>query len=256
MKTVHATWEQANLGVNAYETVLTEQDTADEYAQAEKALLAAGAEYLVVKTPVNTPTLLFGLPKLGYTFVETVFHVAIRRCDYHMQDTVARFDRGLSVLERTQPDDLQRVFSLIRSGVFRSDRVSIDPAFTLAQGGNRYANWLSQMLGRGGRLFEVLQGVKPIGFFVIVRVDAQTVDPVLMGMYDEANDRGIGTLLHKKTLDTCFEMDCARLTSTIVSNNSKVLRVYVNAGATITDTLYTYVRHIPRADHRADGNPV
>ena len=80
--------------------------------------------------------------------------------------------------------------------------------------------------------------------FVICRKDETTVDPVLMGMYDEEGDRGMGALLHKKTLDTCFTHDCKRLTSTIVSNNAKVLRVYVNAGATITDTLYTYVKHV------------
>jgi hypothetical protein len=39
----------------------------------------------------------------------------------------------------------------------------------------------------------------------------------------------MGALLHKKMLDTCFIYDCARVTSTIVSNNVKVLRVYVNA---------------------------
>ena len=44
---------------------------------------------------------------------------------------------------------------------------------------------------------------------------------------------------------SCFAQDCARLTSTIVSNNAKVLRVYVNAGATIADTQYTYVKHLP-----------
>ena len=244
MNTVHALWEQANLGVDAYETTLTETDTAAQYAQAETTLLAAGAQYLVVKTPVNCPELLFGLPTLGYAYVETVFHVAIRREEYAMPAMIARFDRGFTVLRRTEAADQARVFAHIRAGVFKSDRVSIDPAFSLAQAGNRYANWLAQMLNRGCQLFEVLQGEKPIGFFVIARVDEQTVDPVLMGLYDEQNDRGMGALLHKKTLDTCFTLPCARLTSTIVSNNAKVLRVYVNAGATITDTLYTYVKHV------------
>lgn len=253
MNTVHAVWEQANLGVDAYETMLAETDTAEDYARAEQALLAAGAEYLVVKTPVNCPGLLFGLPALGYAFVETVFHVAIRRADYHMPEAIARFDRGLMVTQRTDADHLARISARIRSGVFKSDRVSADPAFTREQSGNRYANWLQQMLSRGGMLFEVLQGEKPIGFFVITRVDAQTVDPVLMGLYDEQNDRGMGALLHKKTLDTCFLQDCTRLTSTIVSNNAKVLRVYVNAGATLTDSLYTYVRHISRAARPGEG---
>ena len=243
MKIIRATWELDNLGINAFETRLDADDPLEAYRDAEQTMLADGAEYLVVKTPVNCPAFLFGLPKLGYTLVETVFHVAIRRSEYHIPAAIARFDRGLTVVERAAEADRARVYTMIRAGVFKSDRVSIDPAFTLAQSGNRYANWLSQMLAQGGKLFEVLQGDKPIGFFVITRVDEQTVDPVLMGLYDEDNDRGMGALLHKKTLDTCFEQPCTRLSSTIVSNNAKVLRVYVNAGATITDTEYTYVKH-------------
>ncbi|MEG1891459.1 MAG: hypothetical protein RR301_08585 [Clostridia bacterium] len=244
MKTIHATWELENLGVNAYEVTLDAADTPELLAREEKALVEQGARYLVVKTPVNCPALLFGLSALGFTYVETVFHVAIRRDEYHMPATIARFDRGLAVNQLTAAEDVERVLAHIRSGVFVSDRVSIDPAFSVAMGGNRYANWLCGMLRAGGFLYEVVQGGRPIGFFVICRKDEQTVDPVLMGMYDEQNDRGMGALLHKKTLDTCFTHACKRLTSTIVSNNAKVLRVYVNAGATITDTLYTYVKHV------------
>lgn len=244
MKTTHAVWELDNLGVNAYEIVLDAADTPEMLAQEEQRVIAEGAEYIVVKTPVNCQQLLFGLPKLGYSFVEMVFHVMIRRNEYSMPATIARFDRGLTVVERKEESERQLVYDRIRAGVFHSDRVSIDPAFGVEKGGNRYANWLKGMLERGGFLYEVLSGEKPIGFFVICRKDETTVDPVLMGMYDEANDRGMGALLHKKTLDTCFTHECKKLTSTIVSNNAKVLHVYVNAGATITDTLYTYVKHV------------
>lgn len=244
MKTTHAVWEHENIGANAWEIMLDASDTPEMLAEEEKRIVAEGADYIVVKTPVNCQQLIFGLPKLGYTFVEMVFHVAIRRDNYHMPDMIARFDRGLTVVERTGESERQRVYDLIRAGVFVSDRVSIDPAFGVEKGGNRYANWLRSMLDRGGYLYEVMKGDKPIGFFVICRKDETTVDPVLMGLYDEKNDRGMGALLHKKTMDTCFTHDCKRLTSTIVSNNAKVLHVYVNAGADITDTLYTYVKHI------------
>ena len=244
MKTTHAVWELENIGVDAYEIALDPSDTPEMVAEEEKRIIEAGAQYIVVKTPVNCQQLIFGLPKLGYSFVEMVFRVMIRRDEYHMPEKIARFDRGLSVRQVTEASEQERVYAIIRQGVFHSDRVSIDPAFGVLKGGNRYANWLKAMIGRGGFLYEVMKGDKPIGFFVIVRKDETTVDPVLMGMYDEANDRGMGALLHKKTMDTCFTHDCKRLTSTIVSNNAKVLHVYVNAGATITDTLYTYVKHI------------
>jgi len=244
MKTIHAVWERENIGAETYEITLDASDTPETLAREEERIIAAGAEYIVVKTPVCCPQLIFGLPQMGYAFVEMVFRVMVRRDEYHMPDVIARFDRGLTVVECTEESERERVYDLIRSGVFVSDRVSLDPAFGLERGGNRYACWLRSIMQNGGFLYEVRKGDKAIGFFVIVRKDENTVDPILMGMYDAQNDRGMGTLLHKKTLDTCFTHDCKRLTSTIVSNNAKVLHVYVNAGADITDTLYTYVKHV------------
>jgi hypothetical protein len=245
VKIVHAEFEKSNLNVDAYEVRPEAEDTVAEYEREEQRLVRLGAQYLVVKTPVNNADWLFGLPKLGYTFVETVFHVSLKASDYHMPADVARFDRGLTVTECSQTAQREQVYAQVRCGdVFKSDRVSIDPAFTLAQSGNRYANWLRQLAENGGKLYEVRTGGRAFGFFVITRVDDSTVDPVLMGLYNEERDRGMGALLHKKTLDTCFTWPCERLASTIVSNNYKVLRVYVNAGATITDTEYTYVKHL------------
>ena len=244
MKTVHATWEKENIGQDAYEITLNETDSFDEFAKEEQRCIASGAQYLVVKTPVNCQNLLFSMATLGYHFVETVYHVQIKRRDYHMPQIISRFDRGFSVVQVTDDAAKERMFAAIRKGIFLTDRVSIDPFFGPVAGGNRYANWLFGMMQRGGDAYEVWLKDKPIGFFVICRKDETTVDPVLMGMYNEAEDRGLGTLLHKKTLDTCFTYDCTQLTSTIVSNNVKIFSVYLNAGATITDTQYTYIKHV------------
>lgn len=164
MKTTHAVWERENLGVDAYEIALDASDTPDLLRQEEARIIAAGAEYIVVKTPVDCPALLFSMQALGYTFVETVFHVMIRRDEYHMPASIARFDRGLRVVERREEADRERIYALIRRGVFKSDRVSIDPAFGRAKGGNRYANWLRSMLARGGFLYEVLSATSPSAF--------------------------------------------------------------------------------------------
>ena len=52
MKTTHAVWERENLGVDAYEIALDASDTPDLLRQEEARIIAAGAEYIVVKTPV------------------------------------------------------------------------------------------------------------------------------------------------------------------------------------------------------------
>jgi RimJ/RimL family protein N-acetyltransferase len=244
MKIVHAVWERENLGVDAYEIFLENRDTLREFELEEKKLAEAGGEYFAVKTPVNRSDLLFGLPKLGYTFVETLFRIAIERGDYRVPQSIARFDRGLTVARRSTAEEREAVFGRIREGVFKSDRISLDPYFPAEKTAVRYINWIGQLISQGGMLYEALNRGEPFGLFIIKRIDAQTVDPVLMGLYQEDRNRGLGTLLHKKTLDTCFAQECDRITSTYVSNNAKILRVYANVGAAVTDVLYTYVRHV------------
>ena len=157
MKVTHAAWELDNLNVNAYEILLDAADTPDALAREEARLVAEGAQYLAVKTPVNCPRLLFGLPALGYAFVETVFHVSVKREEYRVPALVARFDRGLAVARRDSGADLKRIDGLIRRGVFVSDRISLDPAFTREQSGARYANWLQSMVAKGGKVYEVVR---------------------------------------------------------------------------------------------------
>ena len=244
MKTIYAVWEKENIGVNAYEIILDEHDTIESIKEEEDRIRSKGANYIVLKAPVNVQHLLFGLPSLGYTFLEMVFGVQIKRNEYHMPELVTRFDRGFSVSHVTTENDLNRIFNYIRQGLFENDRISIDPYFSLELGNNRYINWVNTLLEKGSFLYEVMLKDRPIGFFIIERKNETTVDPVLMGLYDKANDRGLGSLLHKKTLDTCFTHDCTQLTSTIVSNNASVLRIYVQAGATLYHTHYTYIKHI------------
>ena len=124
MKTTHAVWERENLGVDAYEIALDASDTPDLLRQEEARIIAAGAEYIVVKTPVDCPALLFSMQALGYTFVETVFHVMIRRDEYHMPASIARFDRGLRVVERREEADRERIYALIRLGITDSGRIA------------------------------------------------------------------------------------------------------------------------------------
>ena len=100
MKTTHAVWERENIGVNAYEIALDANDTPEMLAKEEERIIAEGAEYIVLKTPVNCQQLIFGLPKLGYTFVEMVFHVMIRREDpaeeilMHLPENVPELKEG------------------------------------------------------------------------------------------------------------------------------------------------------------------
>ncbi len=243
MKVTHAVWEQKNLGVNAYEIRLENEDDWETFLQAKSEVTEQGCEYLVVKTPVGIPKFLFQLQQAGLSFVETEFHVSLKKSEYHFPSFLNRFDRDCTVQRVTDPQALQKAYDKIRQGVFSTDRISMDPAFGPEKAANRYANWTEQMIEKGDLYFEICLKGEPFAFFTMHGFDASTAQPTLMGTYPDYLDKGLGVVVQKKCLDTAFELGYTHLKSIIVSNNPKVVRTNLMFGIIIEEMYYTYVMH-------------
>ncbi len=176
MKIIHATCEKENLGVNAYEILVAPEDTPADYAREEappagrRGGVPGGQDARQRRALAcsSCRSSLFvcgnGVPRGG----------APGRLS---PARGARAPRPGAGRRRAHGGfDRERIYALIPPAFSKATASSIDPAFTPAQSGNRYANWLKQMLSQGGRLYEVLRGETPVGFFVVTRVDEQTVD--------------------------------------------------------------------------------
>ena len=244
MKIIDANWEQRNIGAKTFEIELTNNDNMEAFKLSENQLLSSGAEYLVVKSPVNMPEFIFGLPKLGYTQVETAFSINLHKDKYTVPPFIARLDRGVDVKEVVADADVEHLLSNIRDNLFDTDRISIDPYFTKEQSANRYFCWTRDMITSGCKLFNVCIKDKDIGFFINKEVDEKTVYPVLAGMYPEYKGKGMGALLIKKCIDTGFEEGYDKIDSVIVSNNFDILKIDLSFGFTITNLFNVYIKHI------------
>ena len=207
MKTTHAVWERENIGVDAWEIALDAQDTIEALRRRKNGASSPRARSTSCSKARSTaPSCFSGCRSWGIPMWKRSSMWMIRRKDYHMPDTIARFDRGLTAVERTDPDNQARIDRIIRSGIFISDRVSIDPAFVRETGRPALRQLAALHGGRsGGHLYEVLAGRKAHRLLRhLPQGRGSPWIPVLMAMYDQQNDRGLGALLHKKTLDTCF----------------------------------------------------
>ncbi len=242
MKIIDAHWEQRNIGVKTFEIELTSTDNMETFELSENYLLSSGAEYLVVKSPVNMPEFIFGLPKLGYTLVETAFSINLHKDKYIVPPFITRLDRGVGVQQVLNEDKIKHLLSNIKDNLFDTDRISIDPFFTKEQSANRYFCWTRDMITSGYKLFNVSIKDKDVGFFINKEIDEKTVYPVLAGMYPEYKDKGLGPLLLKKCIDYNF-INYVRIVSSFVSNNLPIIKLWFNFGASLDHLAYVYVKH-------------
>jgi len=244
MKIIDAYWEQRNIGVKAFEVELSNNDCLESFITSEQEIISKGAEYIVVKTPVSMPELLFGLPKLGYTFVENAFSISLQKDNYIVPPFIARLDRGVEVRQVVEDVEIENILSSIKDNMFDTDRISIDPYFTRSQSSNRYFCWTSDMINSGCTVYNVSIKDKDIGFFINKEIDSSTIYPVLAGLYPEYKGKGIGSLLIKKCIDTIFSLGFKKISTTVVSNNYEILKIDLSYGFKIDYLSYIYVKHI------------
>lgn len=62
-------------------------------------------------------------------------------------------------------NDLDVLLNEIRDGMFRTDRVCLDPHFSPVQAANRYEGWISDELDRGSQTYKLTYKDSSIGFF-------------------------------------------------------------------------------------------
>ena len=144
---------------------------------------------------------------------------------------------------RTTKANLQGIQSHIQNGLFATDRVSLDPAFSYAQAANRYANWLDDILDSGGAVFEVEFESDVVGFFTLQENGDGHGNGALNGLFRSFQGKGLGTLFHQAILRQATREGFSHYTSRISSNNLSGLRAALSAGMAVDAIDCVFVRH-------------
>ncbi|MDR1017047.1 MAG: hypothetical protein LBL67_06330, partial [Coriobacteriales bacterium] len=162
MKVVNAVWEERNLGVKCHEITI---EPGDEPTLVKDDLASAEAEYTVVRVPVACPEWHRALETQGYTFVE-----AAVTCAHETAELPPLLPKQRRLLEscscvRLQQDELPLLESHMHKGLFTTDRIALDPHFSVGQANRRYLLWIKDEFARGGLLYWVEAGGQKVGFF-------------------------------------------------------------------------------------------
>lgn len=242
MKVVNCTWEQENIGKKTVEITVEENDIFNIDAILQS---VNGYEYAVVKVPMSMPEFNFGLTELGFACIETQLTVGKKTSDFDYSKTSHLYDdTSYQIVEND--NEFNYVVSNIKSGMFSTDRISIDPHFGFDIGCKRYINWLTtEYKSKKSSLIRVVYKGHDVGF-MLVRIEGDTIDLLLNGLYKPYQGKGLGLLtpaspmlyVKKNNLPITQEV------TSISSNNIPVVKLYNRLNFNILRQTYVFVKHI------------
>lgn len=242
MRVIDCHWEQKNIGKKTVEITI---ETTDHYDCSLIERQTHGYEYVVVKVPMNMPAFNLGLSMLGYTCIETQMNVGVDYSNFDFSKVVHLYDDTSYEFVDTI-HDFNAVVSHILPGMFSTDRISIDPEFGEVIGCQRYINWLTtEYKSKRSQLIKVLYKNENVGF-MLIRLDDDTVDLLLNGLYKEYQGKGLGFLTPASPMMYVKKkgLQIEKETTSISSNNIPVVKLYNRLQFQLLSQTYVFIKHI------------
>lgn len=235
-----AIWEKRNLGIHCTEVTVDAEDTPRTLRDG---LLDRPGEYILVRLPIARLDLSSVLTELGYTFVETMFRLEKSLDDSALQPP--NQDAAQMSLLLNGSDSKERIFQAIKKGMFATDRISLDPAFSPEQAAIRYCGFLTDELAQGAQLLEFFYQGTPFGFSCLRALDPEHYYQALTGLYESMRGKGLGFALNYLPSRFAFGQGGKSIVTGVSSNNTVSLRIHLKCGFLPTQTTYIFVRHNP-----------
>ena len=255
MKKVLATWEKRNLGVNAAEINLDDNDVDENlllknniFDELDAFINENNIKYVTVKFPSHLNTLHFPLQKKGYIYAETqiVFELNLKKFDPNNFKSLDRSDFYCKEFDLKSAES-KNIIDLIRddisSGIFATDRFSLDEKFGIKVSSLRYVNWFNDMINGDYHLFVTFDKDDPIGFVVIGGKDG-AIGGGVGGLFKKHQNSGMGLFwaFHlakylKNEYSYYKPIGCS-------CNNIKVVKMWSYLGAQVQMFNNVYYKHL------------
>jgi L-amino acid N-acyltransferase YncA len=240
MKIVDAFWEQRNLGVTSTEVTVEENDCVAEMVTLLRTL---DRQYQVVKVPAGRYDLMETVAQAGFSFIEASLNVVHNLKVAEPAGIMKRINDSITY-EEMNAGDVEKLYAEIRKGVFITDRIYLDPAFSSELAAQRYIYWVQDEVERGGQLYKLVYKREAVGFFIFKETTGGGCYPFLSGLYAAAATPGLGNVLLHKIIEEAVRRGLKFISSYISTNNLPVVKVHISEGFTIINIYYVYVRHV------------
>ena len=236
MKVINAVWEEKNLDRTASEIICEEGDSPEEL---NKTLYQLETSYNVLKIPAGLASLLQITPSHAFSFAETQVQLCRDLPSFRAEDYLDPPLTELTYAPMNEEDRLE-LFQELDKGLFSTDRIALDPKFSIQIANKRYKNWLLQ---GGSQLFKISFQRKNIGFFAFKDFDSEYCSAFLTGLYSEARGKGFGRAPIYFPLVEGKKRGQKLHVCSVSLNNKPIINLHIKLGSLIRQTHYVFVKH-------------
>ena len=241
MKIVDAIWEKRNLGVDTVEITIEEHDPETEVTAAINAL---DAQYAVVRVPAVRADLIFPVQQKGFVFAEEMVHLVSDLSEISLAPVEKRLWDAVEC-QRMTDDDIAELRSEIRKGLFSTDRIYLDPAFSKELAAERYVNWIDDELARGGFLVKYVYKGRTAGFFSLRDTGNGDYTSALGGMFSDFRKGGLVTAISGKVPEFVKELGGRSVDAHVSTNNPVQIKNLLRNGYKLMSINHIFTRHSP-----------
>ncbi len=242
MKIIDAIWDKKNLGMNAVEISIEPGDTADLLRCSLDKLAGSEPAYQVAKVPADLPEFNRELGGLGFSFAECQLTMKINKEQFAYVEN--RWEDYMEAVQfrRVTRENSEELLSQFEAGIFKTDRIALEPRFGIGIANLRYKNWVWDCMERPEYLVEetLIDGV-PIGFGLF-KLEGPKISGLLGGAYLNAAGSGYYVNGMYRTLQKNFSLGYKRFEGKVSSNNPPIVTVYECLGASISEIKYVFAR--------------
>lgn len=240
MKVIDAVWEKRNLGV---ETTEFEADLSDGVSEVKRIIAENEKSYNVVKIPAGNLELSAAMTEMGYTFAEAMTELWSELKNLPVLPPVAV--RLYNALDIEAENDPEKLFGEDEKELFRTDRIALDPHFSVETANRRYMNWLGDEISRGTEVFRLIYKGGGVGFFALKKISPQVYDVFLGGIFEKYRAGGMGVPLIVKEAQTAADRGAARIVTHVSSNNISAMAANLAAGYRPVSVKNVFIKHNP-----------
>ncbi|MBD5116127.1 MAG: hypothetical protein HDT48_01260 [Ruminococcaceae bacterium] len=238
MKIVDAVWEKRNLGVETCEIIVENKSDIEGFWET---LPQIDSEYLVVKFPTGLVEFADRLTDNGFRFIEATVacHYDIRK-EYNLNSVQKRFFDNCDY-DIMNNDDLEELHTNLCDTLFETDRIALDPHFTIQQANNRYWNWINDEIERGAEIYKILYKQKSVGFFGLKGPKNKPYE-FLAGIYKPFQNV-IGSIMNYMAVEAAKEHGAIELHGVFSTNNRGAFANHMLMGYVLDSVENVFVKH-------------
>lgn len=237
MKRIDAYWEERNLGCSTVEFLIEKED---KVSDVQYEINCVQSSYTVLKIPSDCHEFLLYFQRQEFVYIEDQIRMEHDLHTVEYSRVVQRLYDAMTYRIMDERDYAQ-LLEEVGQNMFITDRISLDPYFSIETAAKRYTNWIQDLIKKGAYLYVMDYKDSSAGFVILTTKDNKNYESILGGGYRSFRETGLGIV--QKEQEIVRALGGKKLYSSVSSNNPAQMRAMVLNGYVPIGVTHVLIKH-------------